>query len=69
MKTKKHKEAKSLRWNLVHSAGCVEENCYAHWVKKVKSLSELTENIILTKPVSVPRSLRHLLGRYIQGNK
>lgn len=67
MKTKKHKDGKALRWNLVHAAGCVEENCATHWVKKVNSLSELTENITITKPISVPKSLRYLLGRYIKG--
>jgi len=65
MKAKKHKESKALRWNLIHSAGCVDENCTTHWVKDLQKFKEYIVDIKLTKPVSVPKSLRTILGRYI----
>jgi hypothetical protein len=67
MKTKKHKESKVLRWNLTHSAGCIDKDCATHWVKDLQKFKEFAADIALTKPVSVPRSLRFLLGRYIVG--
>jgi hypothetical protein len=69
MKTKKHKDSKQLRWELVHAAGCTEERCATKWVTEVSAFIEYVLDYNLTKPVSVPKSLRHLLGRYITQEK
>jgi hypothetical protein len=58
----------TLRWELVHAAGCQEEHCAAKWMLDPTNAEWLKE-YNLTKPVSVPRSLRHLLGRYIESKK
>jgi hypothetical protein len=65
IKTNKHKDSKLLRRELVHSAGCVEPNCATHYVRDKKEFNFAIGYFDLTKPVSVPKSLRHLLGRYL----
>ncbi len=66
IKTNKHRDSKLLRWELVHAAGCMEENCAAKWMTQPSDFAEFISEYNLTKPVSVPRSLRHLLGRYLK---
>lgn len=69
MKNKKHKEIKAIRWELVHSAGCIDRNCATHYVRNKNELNESLTYLKSNKPISVPKSLRHILGRYIQGIK
>ena len=65
MKTKKHKDSKQLRWELVHVAGCTEKTCATHWLTNINDFSEFIIDYNITKPVSVPKSLRYFHGRYI----
>ncbi len=60
--------SKTIRWELVHAAGCMEEHCAAKWMLNSANI-EWLKDYNLTKQVSVPRSLRHLLGQYIEANK
>lgn len=66
IKTNKHKDSKQLRWELVHAAGCTEKDCATKWMTRPSDFDEFISEYNLTKPVSVPKSLRHLLGRYLK---
>lgn len=68
MKPKKHKESKILRWELKHAAGCTEPLCSTKWMLRAEKITDYLQEYKLTKPVSVPKSLRHILGRYVKGN-
>lgn len=57
-----------LRFNLVHAAGCVFDDCCIVLAFKDPVFVEAYK-IDIHKPVSVPRSLRTILGRYIYPNK
>lgn len=65
MKKSKHRDSRQLRWELVHAAGCMEEHCATKWMTRPSDFAEFILEYNLTKPVSVPKSLRHLLGRYL----
>lgn len=65
MKPQKHKDSKKLRWELVHIAGCTEKTCATNWITNINDFSEFIVEFNITRPVSVPKSLRRLHGRYI----
>lgn len=59
-----NREARAARWELVHLAGCTEHHCATNWW-----LELIDEGDLPPRRVSVPRSLRPLLGRYIGGRQ
>lgn len=59
----------SLRWELVHSAGCVHHDCAVYLAyRNPDSETDYSEDSG-GRRVSVPRSLRPILGRWIGGTK
>lgn len=67
LKRHRARALRSTRRDLVHAAGCVEENCASKaWhrdpeiVAEVRSVAREQQ-----RTVSVPRSLRRLLGRWL----
>ncbi len=55
-----NRETRAARWELVHLAGCTERHCATNWWLQLIEPGDLPP-----RRVSVPRSLRPLLGRYI----
>jgi hypothetical protein len=62
-KRKQSRRNKSVRRGLVHAAGCTEPNCASkYW--KIPDILEEVENEF-DGQISVPRSLRKTLGRFL----
>jgi len=53
-KRRNRRRMQAERWSLVHAAGCTERDC----------CTKAAYDFGFDYFVSVPRSLRHLLGRY-----
>lgn len=66
-RTAKKQAARRLRANRrfsVHAAGCTEANCSTKWYNDAEIVAEM-QDVAQGMPVSVPRSLRAILGRYL----
>lgn len=62
---KKRRKARcGLRRDLVHAAGCTEPNCSSKYYMDPEILDEV-RNAEGERTVSVPRSLRHIIGRWL----
>lgn len=63
-RVKKHRVSRQLseiRKGLVHAAGCVEANCTSKFYLDPENLGEVRGGT----PISVPRSLRPIIGRWL----
>lgn len=57
------RRTRSLRWELVHAAGCAFTNCAAYTTYREPTCAA---DLVDIRPVRVPRSLRHIHGRLIR---
>lgn len=66
-------KSKQVRRDLVHAAGCVEPWCVAKvWLRESPPPTDTLEYfglVLGSRHISVPRSLRVILGRWVGGSK
>ena len=61
------RRGRTIRRDLVHAAGCMEFGCVGKlWIRDKEIVNEVRVRVTIDeRTVSVPRSLRGLLGRYL----
>lgn len=62
LKRRASRKNRSIRRDLVHAAGCVEPNCSTRFYLHADILEEV-RNDVDRQTISVPRSLRPIIGR------
>jgi hypothetical protein len=64
LKKRAARKDRSIRRDLVHAAGCTEPDCATKFYR-VPEILEMVRNAEGDRHVSVPRSLRGVIGRWL----